>query len=105
MSQPNSSIKPSWTALINESVHTTDDADIGDIEAVSRGIIVVKRDFVNVHRYYIPISQVEGWDGNVLWLKISESQVKANYERDKIPDPTKYYIKDYPYYSTAYYPE
>ena len=105
MSQPNSSIKPSWTALINESVHTTDDVDIGDIEAVSRGIIVVKRGFVNVHRYYIPISQVEGWDGNVLWLKISEGQVKANYERDKIPDPTKYYIKDYPYYNTAYYPE
>jgi hypothetical protein len=31
--------------------------------------------------------------------------VKASYERDKIPDPKEYYIKDYPYYSTAYYPE
>ena len=97
--------KTSWINLINESVHTDDDVDIGDIDAVSRDFIVVKRGFVNVHYYYIPISKVEGWDGNVLWLKINESEVEGNYERDKIPDPLQYYVKEYPYYSTAYYPE
>ena len=95
----------SWIDLINESVHTSDDIDIGDIDAVSRDFIVVKRGYVNVHYYYIPIAKVEGWDGNVVWLKITESNVKGNYERDKIPDPSQYYIKDYPYYTTAYYPE
>ncbi|MBD0359753.1 MAG: hypothetical protein ICV56_03460 [Nitrososphaeraceae archaeon] len=35
--------KRTWTELINESVHTTDDVYIGDIEAVSRDFIVVKR--------------------------------------------------------------
>ncbi len=35
--------KPSWVDLINESVHTSDDADIGDIDAISRDFIVVKR--------------------------------------------------------------
>jgi hypothetical protein len=34
----------SWTDLISESVHTRDDQDIGDIEAVSRNFIVVKKD-------------------------------------------------------------
>ncbi|HET6807821.1 MAG TPA: hypothetical protein VFH28_02065 [Nitrososphaera sp.] len=34
----------SWTDLIGESVHTSDDQDIGDIEAVSRNFIVVKKD-------------------------------------------------------------
>ena len=33
-----------WTDLINESVHTSDDQDIGSIEAVSRNFIVVKKD-------------------------------------------------------------
>jgi hypothetical protein len=47
--------KPSWIDLINESVHTSDDVDIGDIDAVSRDFIVVKRGFVNIHYYYIPI--------------------------------------------------
>ena len=36
--------RSSWTDLISESVHTSDDQDIGDIEAVSRNFIVVKKD-------------------------------------------------------------
>jgi hypothetical protein len=52
-----------------------------------------------------PLSKVEGWDGHVLWLKITEQEVIRNYERDLIPDPTRYYVKDYPAYSSAYYPE
>src|SRR5215207_3802724 len=62
--------KLSWIDLINESVHTSDDVDIGDVDAVSRDFIVVKR----------------------------------NYERDAYPDPTRYYVKDFPGYA-AIYPE
>jgi hypothetical protein len=110
-----SSISPDkreWTNLLNESVHTYDDIDIGDVYAVSRNSVVVKREFVNVRYYYIPIKKIEGWDGNVLWLKITEKEVKEKYERDKMPDPYNYFIKDYPYdtagdnyttYTTAYY--
>lgn len=36
-----------WTDLLNKSVHTSDDQDIGDIEAVNREFVVVKRGFVN----------------------------------------------------------
>jgi hypothetical protein len=96
--------KKSWIDLINESVHTIDDVDIGDIDAVSRDFIVVKRGFVNVHYYYIPIGKVEGWDGNVVWLKVPEEYIKKNYERDAVPDPSRYYVKDFPGY-TAIYPE
>ena len=41
----------------------------------------------------------------LLWLKATESEVKANYERDKTPDPLQYYVKDYAYYSSLHYPE
>ncbi len=99
-----SSEKTNWIDLINESVHTSDDVDIGDIEAVSRDFVVIKRGFINVHYYYVPISKIEGWDGDVLWLKITEDEVKRNYERDVVPDPSRYYVKEYPYYSTSYYP-
>ncbi len=92
--------------MINESVHTSDDQDIGDIEAVSRNFIVVKRGYVNIYRYYVPISKVHGWDGNVLWLKITEEDVKKNYERSNIsPNPLRYDLKDQPpVYSGATYP-
>jgi hypothetical protein len=96
--------KVAWIDLIDESVHTSDDVDIGDIDAVSRDFLVVKRGFLKVHYYYIPISKVEGWDGFVLWLKVTEEEVKKNYERETIPDPSRYYVKDFPGY-TAIYPE
>lgn len=64
-----------WRDLIDESVHTSDDIDIGDIEAVSKSFVVVKRGFINIHYYYIPMSRIEGWDGHVLWLKVSEKLV------------------------------
>jgi hypothetical protein len=96
--------KRTWIELINESVHTSEDVDIGDIDAVSRDFVVVKRGFVNVHYYYIPISKVEGWDGNILWLKVAEKHVKQNFEREVVPDPSRYYVKDFPGYS-AVYPE
>ena len=86
----------SWTDLIHESVHTSDDQDIGDIEAVSRNFIVVKKGLVNVHRYYIPLHRVEGWDGRVVWLKIPEDAVKANYEREAAPDPYNYHYSSAP---------
>ena len=70
----NKSTKSSGRDVTNESVHTTDHKDIGDIEAINRNSIVVKRGFVNVHYYYIPISEVEGWDGHVVWLKITEDE-------------------------------
>lgn len=100
-----SKIEPhQWIELIDESVHTSDDIDIGDIEAVNKTLIVVKRGFINIHFYYIPISKVEGWDGHVLWLKVTEQFVKDSYERDRTPDPNYYYVKDFPYYSALYAP-
>jgi len=94
--------KISWVDLVDEPVHTSDDNDIGDIEAVSRDFIVVKRGILKVHYYYIPITKVEGWDGFVLWLKITEEEVKKNYERDITPDPSRFYVKDFPKYTTVY---
>jgi hypothetical protein len=94
--------KIAWIDLIDESVHTSDDVDIGDIDAVSRDFVVVKRGFIKVHHYYIPISKVEGWDGFVLWLKITEEEVKRNYERETIPDPSRYYVRDFPGYTPRF---
>lgn len=97
-------MKGKWIDLINEPVHTVDDIDIGDIDAVNIDFIVVKRGFVNVHYYYIPIHRVEGWDGHVMRLKL-ESEAKSKYEKDIVPDPSGYYVKDYPYYAATNYPE
>ena len=64
--------KGNYIGLINESVHTSDDKDIGDVYAINKYFLVVKRGYVRVHYYYIPLEKVEGWDGVILWLLITE---------------------------------
>jgi hypothetical protein len=99
----NSTSKKKWEDMINQSVHTADDIDIGDIDAISRDFVVVKRGYINEHYYYIPTTKVEGWDGNAVWLKIKEDEVKVKYERQIVPDPSRYYTKDeYSGYSTTF---
>lgn len=88
--------KPNYIGLINESVHTKDDIDIGDIFAINKYFLVVKRGFINIHYYYIPLNKVEGWDGHVLWLTLSDKEIKS-YERTTVPNPIRYYVKDFPY--------
>ena len=99
----NDTSKKKWEDMIDQSVHTTDDVDIGDIDALSHDFVVVKRGYINEHYYYVPITKVEGWDGEVLWLKIKEDEVKSKYERQIVPDLSRYYIKgDYSDYSTTF---
>lgn len=88
--------KSNYIGLINESVHTSDDNDIGDVYAMNKYYLVVKRGYVRVHYYYIPFEKVEGWDGFILWLLITEDEV-FKYERDVYPHPLRYYVKDYVY--------
>lgn len=88
--------KPNYIGLINESVHSSDDEDIGDIYAINKYFLVVKRGFVRVHYYYIPLEKVEGWDGHVLWLNIPKEDI-SKYERDIFPHPLRYYVKDFQY--------
>jgi hypothetical protein len=61
-----------WHSIINESVHTLDDADIGDIDSLNKNSVVVKREFVNVHYYYIPVNRIEYLINNMLKIFLKE---------------------------------
>jgi hypothetical protein len=39
-----------------------------------------------------------------LHLKITENEVKQTYERNELPNPFRYVVKDYSYYITGYFP-
>ena len=81
-----------WTDLIHESVHTRNDEQLGHVEAVSRNFLVVKKGLVKVRRFYVPLTQVQGWDGKTVWLKVTEEEAEAKYEKDRRPDPYVYHF-------------
>jgi hypothetical protein len=76
-SLPEGQEKKKWIDLVGQSVHTADDHDLGNIEAVGNDSIVVRRPLlagVHIHYYYIPFINTEGWDGDIVWLKLSRHQ-------------------------------
>ena len=81
-----------WTDLIHESVHTRNDEQLGHVEAVSRNFLVVKKGLVKVRRFYVPLTQVQGWDGKAVWLKVTEEEAATKYEKDRRPDPYVYHF-------------
>jgi hypothetical protein len=83
--------------LVGQSVQTADDQDLGNIEAVGNDSIVVRRPLlagVHIHYYYIPFINTEGWDGDIVWLKLSRDQADRGYTKHHAPDQTKYYVKE-----------
>ena len=48
----------------------------------------------------------EGWDGNIVWLKLTRDQADREYTKHHAPDPTEYYVKERPgVHNAVSYPE
>ena len=74
--------------------------EIGEVEAVNKDTIVVKKGKMGGKYYYIPIEKVEGWDGHVVCLTITDDEAKQ-FEKKAKPDKSVYFTKDQGYGSTA----
>jgi len=101
MGLPTSTEEKNWVDLIGESVRTSQDEnqEVGNIEAVSKETLVIRRALLSglhQHYYYIPFTEVEGWDGNIVWLKVSREELEREYAKHSAPDPTEYYVKTRP---------
>jgi hypothetical protein len=71
--------------------------EIGEVEAVNKDTIVIKK---GKKYYYIPVEKVEGWDGHVVYLTITEDEAEQ-FERKAKPDKSYYFTKDQGYGSEA----
>jgi hypothetical protein len=71
--------------------------ELGEIEAVNKDTIVVKK---GGKYYYIPVDEVEGWDGRAVYLTITDEEAKQ-FEKKAKPDKSDYFTKDQGYGSQA----
>jgi hypothetical protein len=74
--------------------------EIGEVEAVNKNTIVVKKGKRSGKYYYVPIDKVEGWDGHVVCLTITDDEAKQ-FEKKTKPDKSEYFTKDQGYGSEA----
>jgi hypothetical protein len=78
MTDPVLELNSSPDNFINKSVHTSDGVLIGNIHAIDKDSVVVKRDVVTTIYYHVPRQKLREWDGHALWLNIDDKESKIH---------------------------
>ena len=76
-----------WTDVIKKEARGLDDADFGEVQEVSNGLVLTQRGIVNKELFSIPQSAVESYDGKVLRFNISEMEAVDKYKKLFGPKP------------------
>ena len=70
-----------WTDVIKKEARGLNDADFGEVQEVSNGLVLTQRGIVNKELFSIPQSAVESYDGKVLRFRISEIEAVDKYKK------------------------
>ena len=70
-----------WKDVIKKEARGIDDADFGEVQEVSNGMVLTQRGIVNKVLFSIPQSVVESYDGEVLRFRLSEIEAVDKYQK------------------------
>ena len=77
-----------WNDVIKKEARGVSDADFGEVQEVSNGLILVQRGVGNKEIFSIPQNKVESYDGKVLRFAISEDEAIEKYMKRFDADPS-----------------
>ena len=76
-----------WKDVIKKEARGIDDADFGEVQEISNGLVLTERGIVNKVLFSIPQSVVESYDGKVLRFRLSEIEAVDKYQKLFEPKP------------------
>ena len=71
-----------WHDVIKKEARGLNDADFGEVQEVSNGLVMTQRGRVNKEIFSIPQTVVESYDGKVLRFRISEEEAINKYVKN-----------------------
>ena len=74
-----------WNDVIKKEARGKNDEDLGKVQEVGDTYVLVQKGLISKEKFYIPQSEVEGYDGDVLRFKISEDDIRSKYLGDMPP--------------------
>jgi hypothetical protein len=77
----NESSRFDWNQIVTKSVETSDGRDIGKVDGLEDTEFVVKGGFIDPKYYRIPRDEVESYNNGKVRLRLSEEEVKSQFER------------------------
>ena len=73
-----------WDDTIKKEARGSNDEDLGEVQEITDGHVLVKRGLVHKEKFLIPQDKVESYDGSVLRFKISASEI-GRYAQEPHP--------------------
>jgi uncharacterized protein (TIGR02271 family) len=74
-----------WDDVIKKEARGKNDEDLGEVQEVGGTYVLVQKGLINKEKFYIPQSEVESYDGDVLRFKLSEDDIRNKYLGDMPP--------------------
>ena len=83
------SLNIDWVDVIKKEARGLNDADFGEVQEVSNGLVLTQRGIVNKELFSFPQSAVDSYDGMVLKFNISEIEAIEKYKKLFEPRPVE----------------
>jgi uncharacterized protein (TIGR02271 family) len=74
-----------WNDTIKKEARGSNDEDLGEVQEITDGYVLVQRGILNKEKFYIPQDQAESYDGTVITFRVSEDEIINKYKRDSAP--------------------
>ena len=74
-----------WNDTIKKEARGSNDEDLGEVQEITNGYVVVQKGLINKEKFHIPQDKAESYDGSVLRFSISEEDVVNRYAEDSSP--------------------
>ena len=74
-----------WSETIKKEARGKNDEDLGEVQEISDGNVVVQKGLISKEKFYIPQNLAESYDGSVLRFSVSEDDVVNKYAGDSSP--------------------
>ncbi len=84
----------SWDTVIGKKVKSSDEKDLGKVHTITKDLIQTKEGLVSKNYYFIPKYYVQGYDGEHVWVSLTEDEVKVKFERDNAPTDLKGFLPE-----------
>lgn len=75
----------SWDKSIDKDVKTIDDNKVGKISAITKDFIQIQKGTKDKKYYFVPQYYVQGYDGDDIWLAITEDELKQFESKKELP--------------------
>ncbi len=79
-----------WNDVIKKEARGSNDDDLGEVQEVGQTYVVTQKGTIKKEKFYIPKYLAEGYDGDVLRIKLTEAEAKNKFVRDMPPSAQEY---------------